>query len=79
MYEYTFSDVKKTINTPGFCNNMNEVKTNLISQTSDLIHARFMYPNGFCFETETYADKIIIRSNKKLIDNGDGTLSVLEE
>lgn len=79
MYEYVFTDQKKRIDASGFCKNTSEIKTEIIHQTESLVHAKFTYPNGFSFESETYEDKIIIRSNRELVDNGDGTLSVLDK
>lgn len=35
------------------------------------------YPNGFVFESITYKDKIVVKPNKQLINNGNGTLSVI--
>ena len=79
MYEYVFTDTEKKIDTSEFCSELSEIKTECLKQTEELIHARFTYPNGFSFESETYTDKIIIRSNRELVDNGDGTLSVLDK
>lgn len=79
MYEYTIANGEYTIDTSGFCNNMQEVKKELISQTPEYIHMKTTYPNGFIFESITYADKIIFRTNRKLIDNGNHSFTVLDK
>lgn len=78
MYEYVITDGKCTIDTSGFCSTMENVKQETLSKTPDCVHMRFTYPNGFIFESITYADKIIYRTNKELKDNGNGTFIVLD-
>lgn len=79
MYEYSFTNGKKKIDTSGFSYDLSEVKTEVLSHTADCIHMRNTYPNGFTIESLTYADKIIFRTNRELRDNGDGTLTVLDK
>lgn len=76
MFEYTFpagSDFK--ILTP-FDIDFNDIKKE-ITQTAEYIRNLSTYPNGLILDTLQYPDKIIIKSNKELVDNGDGTISVL--
>jgi hypothetical protein len=47
-----------------------------ITQTPDCIKNVSTYPNGLVLEMTQYADKIIVKSNKKFITNADGTVSI---
>lgn len=80
MFEYVFTseEPKKKILTDGFCSNIHDAKHETLKQSPDCIHRRSTYPNGFVIETKQYADKIIIRTNWELSDNGDGTISVIQ-
>ena len=40
---------------------------------------RSTYPNGFIVETITLADRIIIETNRELLNNGEGHFTVLDE
>lgn len=74
MFEYIFTTDKKIL-TP-FCTDFKQIKNKFISQTSECIHIVSEYPNGFVLEIIQYNDRIIFKTNKELIDNNDGTLSV---
>lgn len=75
MFEYTFKTGDKiNILTP-FCSNLSEVDRSE-SKSPDSIKSVSVYPNGFKIETTQTADKIIVKTNKELVDNGDGTMSV---
>ncbi|WP_443660455.1 hypothetical protein [Clostridium algidicarnis] len=74
MFEYTFTTEKELL-TP-FCTDFKQIKNKLISQTPECIHRVSEYPNGFVLEIIQYNNKIIFKTNKELIDNNDGTLSV---
>lgn len=78
MYEYTLTNGEKTIDTSGFCENLSDVKKEILSHTADCIHYRSTYPNGFIIEMLEYTNKIIVKTNRELRDNGDGTLTVLD-
>ncbi|EGT4823066.1 hypothetical protein E1H24_02080 [Clostridioides difficile] len=73
-YTYTFKEVSKIL-TP-FDIDLSDVKTDIV-QSSDCIKTTAVYPNGFEFESFLYSDKIVFHSSKELVDNGDGTLSVV--
>lgn len=74
MYTYTFTSKDSSILTP-FVDNLNDVKKE-ITQTPEYIINKSTYPNGFIIEMTQYSDRIEVKSNKELIDNGDGTYSV---
>lgn len=80
MFEYVFTseDPEKEILTDGFCSSIHDVKHEILNQSSDCIHRRSTYPNGFIIEMEQRAGEIIIRTNWELSDNGDGTISVIQ-
>lgn len=80
MFEYVFTPESKSgkINTEGFCNDMSEIKQELISQTDSCVHHRSTYPNGFILESEQYADKIIVRTNWELIPDENGNFNPLQ-
>ena len=75
---FTSEDPEKDILTDAFCSNLHAFKHEILKQSSDCIHRRSTYPNGFIIETEQRAGKIIIRTNWELSDNGDGTISVIQ-
>lgn len=72
IYEQLDGEVK--ILTPDV--NLSEVKHEVLEQTSNCIKNRLTYPNGFVIETDVYSDRIVRRTNRPLIDNGDGTFSI---
>ncbi|MDD7793701.1 hypothetical protein [Clostridium sp. 'White wine YQ'] len=75
MFEYKFepgTNVK--ILTP-FNIDFNQIKKE-ITQTPECIRNLSTYPNGLVLDMYQYSDKIVVKSNKELIDNTDGTLSV---
>lgn len=53
-------------------NSMNEVKVSS-EQTANCIKSKYEYPNGLIFEIEQYFNKIILTSNKELVQLEDGT------
>lgn len=78
MFEYIFTAGSDcTIDTEGFCKDFSEIKQETLQHTPDCIHRRSTYPNGFIIEMIEYADKIIIKTNRELKDNGNGTFTVL--
>lgn len=80
MFEYVLtSEVKSgTVDTTGFCDDFKDVKQETLLQTPECIHRRSTYPNGFVIEVEQYSNKVIIRTNWELFDNGNGTFSVIQ-
>nr|DAF69107.1 MAG TPA: hypothetical protein [Bacteriophage sp.] len=77
MYEYTVTTGQKsTIFTPG-CNNFSDIDTEVVSYDGYSI-LKSTYPNGLYVEMHQYADKIIIKSNRELIKNDDGTFTAPE-
>jgi hypothetical protein len=77
MYEYVLkagSDV--LVKTP-FNIDFNDIKR-VVTQAVNHIISVSTYPNGLVVEIDQYADKIILRSNRELIDNGDGTFTAPE-
>lgn len=74
MFEYTITSGEFKILTP-FVDNFDDVKKE-ITQSSDCVKNVSHYPNGFTVEFTQYANKIEVKSNKELINNGDGTYSV---
>lgn len=73
-YVYTFAGTEAKIHTP-FCSNLNEI-INEFTQTPECIQTISKYPNGFVIEMNQYADMIIVKTNKRLLANQDGTFSV---
>lgn len=80
MFEYIFTpdNPPGEINTAGFCDNIQEIKQEIISQTQECIHRRSTYPNGFILEVEQYDKKIIFRTNWELKQSEDGNFTVLQ-
>lgn len=74
MFEYTITSGECRVLTP-FVDNFNDIKKE-ITQTADCVKNISHYPNGFTVEITQYADRIEVKSNKELINNGDGTYSV---
>lgn len=76
MYQYIVeAGNKMTINTP-FCENLSDVKQEIISRSVDCTHMRSTYPNGFIVESIQLTDKTIFETNRELIDNGNGHFTV---
>ncbi len=74
MFEYTFTKEVEIL-TPFKCN-FSDIKKE-ITQTPDFIRNHSTYPNGVILDMYQYFDKVVIKSNKKLIDNNDGTVTVV--
>jgi len=55
------------------------IQQKTLRHTADCIHHRSTYPNGFVIEMIEYADKIIIKTNRELKDDGNGNFTVLEK
>ena len=70
MFEYTFRE-GGTIETP-FVENFEDIKKEIV-QMKDCIINKSTYPNGVYVEVYQYSDRLEIKSNTELIDNGDGT------
>jgi hypothetical protein len=80
MYEYIFkAGCEATIDTSAFCKDFKEIKHENINVAPNCTCMRSTYPNGFIMDMEEYADKIVLKTNRELIDNGNGTLSVSEK
>lgn len=76
MYQYIVTSKDPVnISTP-FCSNMDEIKQEIISRSVDCNHVRSTYPNGFVVEMIQLSDKIIVETNRELIDNGNGNFTV---
>ncbi len=76
MYQYIVAaDNPMTIDTP-FCENLSDVKQEIISRSVDCNHIRSTYPNGFIVEMIQLLDKTIFETNRELIDNGNGHFTV---
>lgn len=56
---------------------LNSIQKDII-QTSDCITTTMTYPNGFILTMVQTAEEVKVSSNRPLIDNGDGTLSIPE-
>lgn len=73
MYQYstTSKDDSIQINTPGITSNKD---ITVVSTTKDdCIITKSTYPNGFCIESIQYANKIVLKCNRELIKNEDGS------
>ena len=73
MFEYILTENKKLLTPFGI--DLKDIKKETI-QMADCIIDKSIYPNGFIIESHQYSDRILLRTNKELIDNGDGTMSV---
>lgn len=77
MFEYIVSIGEKvTINTP-YNIEFKDIKKE-ISKSDSFVRNISTYPNGLVIDMTQYADKIIVKSNRELIDNGDGTFTAPE-
>ncbi len=75
-YTYTLTENCKILipfNIP-----LSDVEKEVVEQTAEKIVYKSTYPNGFVIETVQTKDKIIVKTNKPLIDNGDKTFSISE-
>lgn len=80
MYEYKFEPVEDIhIDTSSFCKSVKEIKQENMSMTPECICVRYIYPNGFIMEVEQYAGRFVLRTNRELIDGGNGTFCVSEK
>lgn len=76
MFNYSFNPNENfKINTP-FCTNIKEIDYKVISHTANEIHSISTYSNGFIYESIYSTDKILISTNKPLIQNADGSFDV---
>lgn len=76
MYQYIVTaEHQMTIDTP-FCENLSEVKQEVISRSVDCTHMRNTYPNGFVVDIIQFTDKTLFETNRELIDNGKGHFTV---
>ena len=74
MFEYvTNAGDKLKILTP-FDIKFTDINTETIT-ANDYIKVKSTYPNGLIIEATTYGHKIVLLSNRELIDNGDGTFT----
>ncbi len=75
MYEYTITSGTLKISTP-FCEDLSAIKKEIIKQTAEVVISKFTYPNGFEYYCEVYSDKIVAKSNMKLIEIEPGVYEV---
>lgn len=77
MFEYTFNHCEGDfkILTP-FANSMNDIKQE-ITQTSNCIRKKSTFPNGVVLDMEQYHDTVIVRCSNELVNNNDGTYSIV--
>jgi hypothetical protein len=77
MYKYIFETGSEfSIDTSSFCKDFKEIKHENISLTSGGICMRSTYPNGFSVDVEEHADRIILRTNREFINDGNGRFSI---
>ncbi len=65
------------INTPGITD-FSQIKTQA-EQRADCVFMQSDYPNGWHIEIEQYVDRIVLYSNKPLIQNDDGSFDLPAE
>ncbi|WP_312399546.1 hypothetical protein [Leuconostoc lactis] len=70
--EYQFGEGKIELDTP----NTEKVNVININQTPEMIQGISLYSNGFIIYQETYADKIVWRTNRPIYQIGDGKFSI---
>ncbi|MBN1074633.1 hypothetical protein DVV91_09800 [Clostridium botulinum] len=77
MFEYTFdkSNGEIEILTP-FVNDIKDIKKET-TQTASCIHDVSTFPNGVILDMEQYYDKIIVKCTNELVNNNDGTYSII--
>lgn len=76
MPNYIFSNGEGKILTP-FVKSFSDIEIET-KESYGVITNKSKYPNGFVLEMEQRSGFIIIKTNKPLIDNGDGTFTVPE-
>lgn len=76
MYTYIFDGVGCKINTPSV-SSLSQIKKEVV-QFPDKIINRSTYPNGLILEIEQKATKTVIYSNRRLIQNPDGSYTAPE-
>lgn len=77
MFMYIVESGKLKINTPGI-KNLSQVKTQTI-QKADCIFMQSDYPGGWHIEVEQRANRIVLYSNKQLVQNEDGSFNAPTE
>lgn len=75
MFEITINSGKVEILTPFTCD-FNDIKKE-ITKSDDCIHNLSTYPNGVIIDMMQYSDKIKVKCNHQLVDNHDGTISIV--
>lgn len=70
--EYQFGEGKIELATP----NNEKVNVININQTPEMIQDISLYSNGFIIYRETYADRIVWRTNRPIYQIGDGKFSI---
>lgn len=76
MYMYIFDSADGRINTPGV-SDFSQVKKEIV-QMSDKIVTRVTYPTGLILNIEQKANQTIICSNRRLLQNPDGSYTAPE-
>ena len=76
MYTYIFDGVGCKIHTPGI-SDFSQIKKEVV-QTAGKIVNRSTYPNGLILEVEQTATRIVVYSNRQLIQNPDGSYTAPE-
>lgn len=74
MHTYVFKGINFTIDTAGFFTHTDELDFTVHEQTADKVHTTTIYPNGVSLEVEQTADKVIIRTNHRLIVGPTGNI-----
>ncbi len=74
MFEYTFTKPGLKIDIPVSFDYDNAEKQ--IIQKPEYTHIIVNYPNGFIFESIKYSDRMVIKTNKPLIEIEQGKFTV---
>lgn len=79
-YKYVYFVTADTENieilTP-WCKSLNDVKKEVLHQSPGHIVYHTVYPNGLDLLFDQ-TERVVVRSNRPLIDNGDGTFTAPE-
>ena len=77
MYTYIFEGVGGKIHTPGV-SDFSKIRKS-IKQYPDRIVNRSEYPNGLILEIDQGANQTVVYSNRRLIENPDGSYTAPEQ
>ena len=76
MYTYIFEGVGFEIKTPGVTD-FSQVKKEIVQSANKVVN-QSTYPNGLVLRIEQEADKVIVYSNRRLLQNPDGSYTAPE-